>query len=627
MKSPADTETPLATLDRDLARFFNVPPLGCTPGADQSLSDDLILCGILGGKDVGKSTLINALAGAAVSRDEFEVGRGTDRPRAYVHRTREEALRVRLASDDSRDDVEVVLHDVDRIANIVLVDLPDFDSEFLDHLNIVRRIVPRLDRVLWMQTPRKLGDRAWVRMIRDVIKDDVNVHWVLSKLDELLADEHPWSAGPPQDSLSNRRLSEQFWIAQRQWITRSLEAAGCAVPDEYLFLVSGLYPDADSFVRRIAHRWADPQWLRYLQDRAVVREIAEKAAQDLERLRSAVLGPVSPEHAIRIKRANLKAEQRTWAARLDEHYALSRTLALLGDAADPDYHHSVGDAAFGPEFCDAAARRLAAEVRGDAELADDLLASRIDRWPLLRLAYFPLGWLSRLIGRRWSLIRAFASSPGTEPWGVDTNIAHRTLSDRVAMYRETWCADHGTVCASLNLGEQIPSAERLARRLAQALRGLPEQREREILAEARGKDRQASLLGRALLWLVFLWFPFLQPITAGVLDMLAAGESWEIARGLARIVAALSAAHLLAGFFVVAIIFALLMAGMYARCLKDVRRCRAEALSPNTLALRIDELLMEEVTVPLIQPLADKAAKVREFHDRLQRIVEARRAA
>jgi len=631
------SSSPLSTLNADLARFFGRPPLGFTLGADYALADDLVICGILGGKDIGKSTLINALAGRKVSVDESEVGRGTDRPRAYVHRSRRDALVRRLSDSGEQGDVDVVLHDAENIANVVLVDLPDFDSEFLEHLHVVQRVAPRLDRVLWVQSPRKLGDRAWVGMLRDVVKDFANVHLVLNKVDELLADgdfgndrletglacSRSHSAG----GLASEPVvsAPGFWSAQHRWVADAIAAAGCDLPDERIYLVAGLYPDSTAFTARIAHRWDDPQWQRFEKDRPIVQQIAGLATRDLEQLRSAVIGPIQLDRARQIKNANQAAEQRTWAVRLDEHFGMTRTREWLEAAVDPEYHQAAINDAFGPGYCNQVGERVLMQLRGDAELADELLASRVDRWPLLRLAYFPLGWLSRMMGRQWSLLRGLAS-PRTQSqpaWEVD----HRSIEDRVALYRERLRGDRTALAAELHMEDAAPQADRLTDRLTSAISALPGQMEQELLDELRLKDRKPSLIGRGLLWLVFLWFPILQPVAAGILDMLAAGETWDLVRGLARIVAALSAVHLLAGFAVVAIIFALLIAGMYARCLKNIRRRRTELMTTDIVAQRVDALLLDEVASPLIQPFLVKRQEMEELWNRLQQLAAPRCAA
>ena len=92
----AATPGDLESVNRELATLMHTDRAQLVSGADSALQDELIVCGILGGKDVGKSTLINALARAKVSTDTAEVGKGTERPMVYVHEAMREAHDISL---------------------------------------------------------------------------------------------------------------------------------------------------------------------------------------------------------------------------------------------------------------------------------------------------------------------------------------------------------------------------------------------------------------------------------------------------------------------------------------------------------------------------------------------------
>ena len=85
----------LVAINRELAALLHTDAADLPLGAPDPFGDDLVVCGILGGKDVGKSTLINALAQTNVSDASQEIGEGTARPMVYVH-------------EDVRDGVEPV---------------------------------------------------------------------------------------------------------------------------------------------------------------------------------------------------------------------------------------------------------------------------------------------------------------------------------------------------------------------------------------------------------------------------------------------------------------------------------------------------------------------------------------
>ena len=67
-RKPGATQELLA-INRELAAQLRMSCAQHSTGAEAALDDNLVVCGILGGKDVGKSTLINALARCSVSVD------------------------------------------------------------------------------------------------------------------------------------------------------------------------------------------------------------------------------------------------------------------------------------------------------------------------------------------------------------------------------------------------------------------------------------------------------------------------------------------------------------------------------------------------------------------------------
>lgn len=619
MVDPADK--PVATqelqaINRELAALLRMNPAELTVGADTALGDELVVCGILGGKDVGKSTLINALARRKVSVDAAEVGRGTERPMVYVHAAVQATVAHRLNAIRRDVEIDVTPHDADPIRNVVLVDLPDFDSEFHEHLRVVETIAPLLDRVLWVQTPRKIADRIWVDMFHAVIKDPRNVHCVLNKVDELLADGEPLETGGNQRLDKNGKRAEAFWRNQCDWVAHAIEQAGCPASEEHRFLVAAAFPDPDRFVEHVGRCWDDSGWESYAADRDTVGEIAQLAARDLDRLRSGVLGPVSDDQAHAIKEANRLREHQSNVDRIKRHYELDRTIDLLAHACDADYHQQVLNEAMGPEYCASVAAALKTQMRTDTELADALLDRRVEHWPLLRIVHWPLGWLSRAVGRRVSPTSRRAPDVVGDPFDVEG----RSLTDRVELLRSRVLADQAVVASQLKLDEEIPSASMLARRGSTAADRLVPQLENRLLEEAQERYHKPSILRKAALWLVLLWFPFLQPILEGGLEMYVETGAWQLAHGLYRIVSAFSATHLLAGFAVVLGVYVGVLAIMYARGLRTVRRALIEqngSDDPTPLTDAIDELLVTEVIVPLVVPFQDRLDRLRVLQSRL----------
>lgn len=611
--STAELAPEMQTINQALADLLGMAPMDLTLGAEAALNDNLVICGILGGKDVGKSTLINALAQTQVSVDAREVGRGTEQPMAYVHEEVHQCVGERLQALGRHVPFEVSLHQADAIRNVVLVDLPDFDSEFQEHRQVVRQVAPLLDRVLWVQTPRKIGDRALVAMFQDVVKDAENVHCVLNKVDELLADGELGAASDTSDP------ADAFWQQQDTWVAQVVTEVGFAQSPEHRFLVAAAFTEPDAFTQHIGWRWGDRDWSRYQADRPTVLRIAQRAGQDLERLRDCVLSPVSAEQANLLKQANRRREQRINTERMREYYDLERSIQDLALACDAQYHEEVLTEALGADFSLTCATRLCGRMRPDTGLADELLERRVEQWPLLRLVYWPFGWLSRALGRRLLVARTSPAQSAVDPFEV----AGQALAGRVELARARVLDDHAVIASRLGLDPRVPSAAVLADQARSAAHHLIPQFESRLLDEVRQRDRRPGLFARAGLWFVFLWFPFVQPVLEGGLALYAETGAWQWARGLYHIVSAFSALHLLMGFAVVACVYVALLAAMYARSLRSVRAVLAgtDRQGPNArLAELVDDVLIAEVFVPLIRPFQERLNQLQGLETRLDRL-------
>jgi len=144
--------------------------------------DDAYVLALIGGTGVGKSSLLNALAGREVSAEGVRRPT-TGEPVAWVGREAERSARRLLARLGVGD---VRLHDAPDYRDVVLVDLPDIDSLSADHRRRVEEILPRVDAVAWVTDPEKYADA--------LLHDDFLARWlprlgrqvvILNKVDRL----------------------------------------------------------------------------------------------------------------------------------------------------------------------------------------------------------------------------------------------------------------------------------------------------------------------------------------------------------------------------------------------------------------------------------------------------------
>jgi GTP-binding protein EngB required for normal cell division len=143
---------------------------------------------LVGGTGVGKSSLLNALAGSSVS--DASVRRPTtSQPLAWVPRSSRPGLTglldwLGVPKDHVRD------HRGDALGDVAILDLPDLDSIEGEHRERVEAILPRVDAVVWVTDPEKYHDA--------ILHDDFLADWlprldrqvvVLNKTDRLTADD------------------------------------------------------------------------------------------------------------------------------------------------------------------------------------------------------------------------------------------------------------------------------------------------------------------------------------------------------------------------------------------------------------------------------------------------------
>jgi hypothetical protein len=121
--------------------------------ADDRDGGDFYLVGIIGGKDVGKSALVNALVGRPITAITSH-GPGTETVVAYAHASREAALRA-LLEREVPGQYRIVTHDSPHLLRQVLLDLPDIDSHWRTHLEVTRAMLRHMLYPVWVQSVEK----------------------------------------------------------------------------------------------------------------------------------------------------------------------------------------------------------------------------------------------------------------------------------------------------------------------------------------------------------------------------------------------------------------------------------------------------------------------------------------
>jgi GTPase Era involved in 16S rRNA processing len=151
-----------------------------------SVEASFLTVGLLGGTGVGKSTIMNALAGSEIASASHRRPH-TDRILIYRHAKSHPLLHEDLGALPWSE----ITHEADRIRHILLCDLPDFDSLVGAHRKSVLEFLEHLDILVWVSSPEKYGDGRFYEFLGLVPKARENFIFVLNKVDLLFQDKTP----------------------------------------------------------------------------------------------------------------------------------------------------------------------------------------------------------------------------------------------------------------------------------------------------------------------------------------------------------------------------------------------------------------------------------------------------
>jgi len=420
----------------------------------------IYLVGLIGGKEVGKSALVNALAGAAIT-DETSHGPGTQTAVAYVHRARQAeaaALLERAVPGKFR----IVPHDVFKLGGQVLLDLPDIDSRFASHLEITRRMLRHMLFPIWIQSVEKYADVQPQNLLAKVAagNDPGNFLFCLNKTDQVPAEQ----AGELREDFA-RRIGRVLAlpVSPRVFMISARRPGDFDLPELSKLLSCEKSADALTQSRDLASRRRGRTLLAWL------------ARQDL------------PERARRLGRLDDAA-----AELLNQRLGIPLVETVVpGMIDDPAYRMVMTDGVF---------------------------ARRVARWPIVNVLHALLSPLRMLIREN----AAAGSFFGGEEALVDSHlkIAGGSIATPLqSAFAQLYQSDPAvaSLYAVKKLWEPMEAAmaeTRLRQSLIETVR-----RQREVvLSRLSGRTGIVAPLFRILLTLGALaWFPFVQPVLHAVL--------------------------------------------------------------------------------------------------------------
>src|SRR5258706_2601208 len=324
--------------------------------ADDALNaagDQMYLIAIIGGKDVGKSALVNALVGQEITaRTSF--GPGTEIAVAYAHEEQKQNLS-NLLQREAPGQFRIVTHRLDHLRRQVLLDLPDIDSHYRAHVELTRRILRHVLFPIWMQSVEKYADKQPQQLLATVAlgNSPQNFIFSLNKVDQLTGRDADQSARELAEDYS-KRVSNLLKIKPPQ-----------------IWLLSATHPE----------RYDLPDLRKLLS-----QERSEKSVDS------------SRQNALQRQGLSLA----DWVATQNLEHRLE-SMQRLSTAAEEEVA-----ARLGTPLLDSLVPRLLEDPAYRMALADELMEKRVAKWPIVNLLHILLSPLVSIARRRLTIPQQFA---------------------------------------------------------------------------------------------------------------------------------------------------------------------------------------------------------------------------
>ncbi len=503
-----------------LAEITGMAPANLQYQSGESSVDDLFLYGIIGGKDVGKTTLINQLAGSRISIDTNILDEGTKQAVAYCHQDDLKALKTRLGDSESSR-VLFARHQREELKNVVLVDFPDFDSRFTAHVEEVKRLSKFMQGMVWVTTPRKYGDNEFINQLITVAQSHDYYFVVLNKVDQISQQARP------------EEIRHEVYGYLKQECLKN----DAPIPDDNrLFLISALQSNQFEF----------------------------------SKLRDRLVRVHSPQEIARAKIKNIHSEFQKNIQRVQRHYRLTDNIQAFERMIDL-ITKSVREA-FSAEYAQTVQSRIISLESMQRRISNQFFAQRVKQLPLLWLIYYPLsGLITAFSG--WVSFQQTAAQQSDSVKDL-LRFGSTTASMKLTRVVDDLRADHPEWDRQW---DQIPTETIDIN--GQFSRLLQDYEDR-ITSHMLNNLKPPGIGKKLAIYAPLVWFPFIQPV---LVQLMQSDTEWFSISFLWLILVVLlsmfSAGSLLISLLFLVVFYTVWLGVLYSLCVNRVQKEGAEEFS------------------------------------------------
>ncbi len=544
-------------------------PLDLPSRNSDGIPEDILTLGLVGGTGVGKSTIVNALAGKHISKTSVRRPT-TSRVIPYVHQDHAELL---PKFDFVKDDLDDFIgkHDIQKLKSIVIFDLPDMDGSKPEHAAVVNRALKGLNLVVWVTSDLKYNDRIfhdWLAQ-HGAPRDLKNAVFLLNKIDRVREDD---------PHLGAEKLLQNF----RDAVEKTLSKAETNVDAAQFFACSAKNPQAQIPGNQFA------EFFGYIAKERSLQEIQNiKSSDRLSSLQRRV------EHIN--KSIDFEERQEELSTEID---LVRENLRRLTEETP------IHDEVLNRLQSSSAPQKIGAE----------LFAETIQKWPLLphlQLLASPLKQAGRILNSAKLLLSQDQESK------IKNRPFPRLLHGMLAIEKERRRLASRAPTPLLNRNreqDQLAIESRLVEVENECVLRI-----QEGLGALHGPSKKTSTLSRwkrhMLIWAPLLWFPLVQPLAEEILRP-TSGLSTLSGRLAFRLVRMSGAVHLMVSAAFVLLIYVIYIALLRAAAYKKViSRCREFLKSSEWKSSFLDQL-----TTQLTKAESTALGRMREEEQELKEI-------